>query len=122
MCYDPAPPPPRSEPRSSTRYKATWKREFKLPWREAGPPNHLDDVVDADQLVVDKELALSLVPTRRESLASHVYWWHVVDCVSMKFFSVLMSPGGVLMNSDSVLVNPDHVLMNGGSFRQEFRS
>ena len=22
------------------RYKATWKREFKLAWREAGPPNH----------------------------------------------------------------------------------
>jgi len=29
--------------------KATWKREFKLPWREAGPPNHLDDKVDSDQ-------------------------------------------------------------------------
>ena len=26
-----------------------WKREFKLPWREAGPPNHLDDKVDSDQ-------------------------------------------------------------------------
>ena len=24
------------------------KREFKLPWREAGPPNHLDDKVDSD--------------------------------------------------------------------------
>jgi len=23
--------------------KATWKREFKLPWREAGPLNHHDD-------------------------------------------------------------------------------
>ena len=23
--------------------KAIWKREFKLPWREAGPPNHHDD-------------------------------------------------------------------------------
>ena len=31
------------------RCKATWKREFKLPWREAGPPNHLDDKVDSDQ-------------------------------------------------------------------------
>jgi len=29
--------------------KATWKREFKLPWREAGPPNHHDDKVDSDQ-------------------------------------------------------------------------
>ena len=24
-------------------------REFKLPWREAGPPNHFDDQVDSDQ-------------------------------------------------------------------------
>jgi len=31
------------------RYEATWKREFKLPWREADPPNHLDDKVDPDQ-------------------------------------------------------------------------
>jgi len=23
------------------------EREFKLPWREAGPPNHLDDKVDS---------------------------------------------------------------------------
>ena len=28
---------------------ATWKRELKLPWREAGPPNHLDEGVDSDQ-------------------------------------------------------------------------
>ena len=27
----------------------TWKREFKLPWREAGPPNHHDDKVDSNQ-------------------------------------------------------------------------
>ena len=33
------------------RCKATWKREFKLPWREAGPPIHLDDKVDSDQQV-----------------------------------------------------------------------
>ena len=31
------------------RCKATWKREFKLPWREAGPPNHHDVEVDSDQ-------------------------------------------------------------------------
>jgi len=31
------------------RCKATWKREFKLPWRVAGPPNHHDDKVDSDQ-------------------------------------------------------------------------
>ena len=29
--------------------KATWKREFKHPWREAGPPNHHDDKVDSDR-------------------------------------------------------------------------
>jgi len=28
--------------------KANWKREFKLPWREAGPPNYLSDRVDSD--------------------------------------------------------------------------
>jgi len=31
------------------RYKATGKRRGKLPWREAGPLNHLDDKVDPDQ-------------------------------------------------------------------------
>ena len=42
------------------RCKATWKREIKLPWREAGPPNHHDDKVDSDQKVVNKEIPLSL--------------------------------------------------------------
>ena len=41
------------------RHKAIWKREFKLPWREAGPPNHHDDKVDSDEQVVNKELSLS---------------------------------------------------------------
>ena len=31
------------------RCKATWKGNSKLPWRKAGPPNHLDDKVDSDQ-------------------------------------------------------------------------
>ena len=31
------------------RCKATSKREFKIPWREAGPPNHHDDKADSDQ-------------------------------------------------------------------------
>ena len=35
-------------------------REFKLPWREAGPPNHHDDKVDSDQEVVNTELSLYL--------------------------------------------------------------
>jgi len=25
------------------------QRGFKLPWREAGPPNHHDETVDSDQ-------------------------------------------------------------------------
>ena len=29
--------------------KANWKRMFKLPWRAAGPPNHLDGRVDSDR-------------------------------------------------------------------------
>ena len=35
-----------------------WKGAFKLPWREAGPPNHHDDKVDSDQPVVNKEPSL----------------------------------------------------------------
>ena len=35
-----------------------WQREFKLPWREAGPPNHHDEKVDSDQQVVNQELSL----------------------------------------------------------------
>ena len=35
--------------RQQVRCKATWKREFTLPWREAGPPSHHDDNVDSDQ-------------------------------------------------------------------------
>ena len=31
--------------------------ELKLPWREAGPPNHLNDKVDSDQYVVNEELS-----------------------------------------------------------------
>ena len=37
---------------------ATWKREFKLARREAGAPNHLDNKVNSDQKVVNKELSL----------------------------------------------------------------
>ena len=39
-------------------YKATWKREFKLPYRDADPPNHHDDKVDSDQQLVNKEVSL----------------------------------------------------------------
>jgi len=35
--------------RQEGRWKTTWKREFKLPWREAGPPIHHDDKVDSDR-------------------------------------------------------------------------
>ena len=47
-----------SIPTCEGRHKATWKRKFKLPWREAGPPNHLNDKVDSDQYVVNKEHSL----------------------------------------------------------------
>ena len=35
------------------------KRGLQFPWREAGPPNYLDDKVDADQYVLNKEPSLS---------------------------------------------------------------
>jgi len=35
-------------------------RVFKLPWREAGRPNNLDDKVDSNHQVVNKELSFSL--------------------------------------------------------------
>ena len=31
------------------RRKVSFKREFEVPWREAGPPNHHGDKVDSDQ-------------------------------------------------------------------------
>jgi len=38
--------------------------QFKLPWREAGPPNHHDDKVDSGQKVVTKELYLQVKDAR----------------------------------------------------------
>ena len=38
-------PASRAQPVQEGGYKATWKRKLKFPWREAGPPNHLDDAV-----------------------------------------------------------------------------
>ena len=43
--------PPRHE---EGRCEATWKREFELPWREAGPPDHHGDEVDSDQKVFNR--------------------------------------------------------------------
>ena len=34
--------------------KATWKREFRPLWREAGPPTHLENKVVSDLKVVNK--------------------------------------------------------------------
>ena len=36
------------------------KGNSNLPWRKAGQPSHLVDVVDSDQFVVNEELSLSL--------------------------------------------------------------
>jgi len=41
--------------RAEGRCDATWKREFGLPWREAGPPNHNDDKMKSDHQAVNKE-------------------------------------------------------------------
>jgi len=43
------PRPPARPPHTRAEEPLPSKREFKLPWREAGPPNHLDDKVDSDQ-------------------------------------------------------------------------
>ena len=37
------------EKKKKGRCKATWKSEYKLPWREAGSLNYHDDKVDSDQ-------------------------------------------------------------------------
>ena len=47
-------------PITEGRCKATWKREFKLPCREAGPPNHHDDKVDLKQYIVNEEHSLPI--------------------------------------------------------------
>jgi len=41
-------------PPARGRCKATWKREFEIPWCEAGPPNHQNDKVGSGQYVVNK--------------------------------------------------------------------
>ena len=51
--------------------KATWKRKFKLPWREAGPPKHHDDKVDSDKQVVNKEFSLCRKRAYPEAQATH---------------------------------------------------
>ena len=65
MCGEGSTVPPSSSSVSRVhydgRYKATWKKKLKPPWREAGPPNHVDDKVDSDLEVVNKELSLSKV-------------------------------------------------------------
>ena len=42
------------------RCKATWKREFQLPWREAGPLNHHEDLEDSDQEVFNQKVSLCM--------------------------------------------------------------
>ena len=53
------------------RCKAAWGMQFRITWREASPPTHHNDIVDSDQLVVKKELSLSLpLPFRRSTRLS----------------------------------------------------
>jgi hypothetical protein len=57
----------REMPITQTKYTPPpWKRELKLPWRQAGPHNHHDDEVDSDQQVVDKGLSLHTPPPSKE--------------------------------------------------------
>ena len=39
------------------------KGNSKIPWRKAGQPSHLVDLVDSDQWVVNKELSVSPPPS-----------------------------------------------------------
>ena len=48
------------------RYKATCQRKFQLPWREAGPPKKIDDQVDSDEKVDNKEVSLYAACLRPE--------------------------------------------------------
>jgi hypothetical protein len=43
------------------RCKATWKSELRFSWREAGPPNYLDDKVDSDQQLSKKKSLCPLI-------------------------------------------------------------
>ena len=56
------------------RCKAAWKRKFKPPWREAGPPNHHDDEVISDQEVVNKDPSQGwepVLPVTARDLGTH---------------------------------------------------
>ena len=64
------------------------KKEFRLTWHEAGPPNYLDDKVDSDQKVVNKERSLCLgriyrgqhvLPPRPHGPSPAVYYPSFVD-------------------------------------------
>ena len=48
-------------PLLQVRCMATWKKEFKLAWREASPPNHLDGKLDSGQGVIQNSLSLDRV-------------------------------------------------------------
>jgi len=55
-------PGPRRKLASGGRCKATWKSESKLPWREAGPPDHHDprrDLPSEAAFFVSSSLLLS---------------------------------------------------------------
>jgi len=54
--------------------KATWKRESKLPWREAGPRIHLGEKVDPGQYVINKELSLWPFTRWRTRVSGPQFW------------------------------------------------
>jgi hypothetical protein len=69
---DPAYPPARVDIRLPE------KKELKLPWRETGPPNYLDDAVDSGQKVVNKGLSL-YPPATRQILKSQHLWRNLLE-------------------------------------------
>jgi len=56
---------------------ATWKREFKLPWREAGPPNHHDDKVDSDLQVKPGMPYLDIIKLLKDNSNLPIAAYHV---------------------------------------------
>jgi len=76
------------------------KGNSKLPWRETGPLNHLDDVMDSDQWVVNRELSLSSPFGVGRQSATHV--WLTPNGHSA---SGANPPEGTYANRINVIVN-----------------
>ena len=65
---------PMAQGRSSESSRGRSAESFRLPWREAGPLNHLGDKVDPGQQVVNTELSLKPAPPPSARGRSIVDW------------------------------------------------